>query len=30
MLGLIGFGVMGEGIAKNLVKSGYNLIVYDI
>lgn len=30
MLGLIGFGVMGEGITKNLINAGYSLKVYDI
>jgi 2-hydroxy-3-oxopropionate reductase len=29
-IGFIGLGVMGKPMAKNLLKAGYNLIVYDI
>lgn len=29
-IGFIGLGIMGKPMAKNLLKSGYNLIVYDI
>ncbi len=29
-IGFIGLGIMGKPMAKNLVKSGYDLIVYDI
>jgi len=29
-IGFIGLGIMGKPMAKNLLKAGYNLIVYDI
>ena len=29
-LGFIGLGVMGKPMAKNLIKAGYSLVVYDI
>ena len=29
-LGFIGLGIMGKPMAKNLLKAGYNLVVYDI
>jgi len=29
-IGFIGLGIMGKPMAKNLIKAGYNLIVYDI
>jgi len=29
-IGFIGLGIMGKPMAKNLIKSGYSLIVYDI
>jgi 3-hydroxyisobutyrate dehydrogenase-like beta-hydroxyacid dehydrogenase len=29
-VGLIGLGNMGTGMAKNLVKNGFRLMVYDI
>jgi 2-hydroxy-3-oxopropionate reductase len=29
-IGFIGLGIMGKPMAKNLLKTGYNLIVYDI
>ena len=29
-IGFIGLGVMGKPMAKNLMKAGYSLCVYDI
>ena len=29
-IGFIGLGIMGKPMAKNLVKAGYDLVVYDI
>ena len=29
-VGFIGLGIMGKPMAKNLIKAGYELIVYDI
>lgn len=29
-IGFIGLGIMGKPMAKNLIKAGYNLVVYDI
>ena len=29
-IGIVGLGDMGSGMAKNLLKAGYSLIVYDI
>jgi len=29
-IGFIGLGIMGKPMAKNLIKAGYNLIVYDL
>jgi 2-hydroxy-3-oxopropionate reductase len=29
-IGFIGLGIMGKPMAKNLLKAGYNLVVYDI
>ena len=29
-IGFIGLGIMGKPMAKNLMKAGYGLIVYDI
>jgi 2-hydroxy-3-oxopropionate reductase len=29
-IGFIGAGIMGKPMAKNLIKAGYNLVVYDI
>lgn len=29
-IGFIGLGVMGKPMAKNLVKAGYKLVVYDV
>ena len=29
-VGFIGLGIMGKPMAKNLVKAGYELVVYDI
>ena len=29
-IGFIGLGVMGKPMAKNLLKAGYQLVVYDI
>ena len=29
-IGFIGLGIMGKPMAKNLLKAGYKLIVYDI
>jgi len=29
-IGFIGLGIMGKPMAKNLLKAGYSLIVYDI
>lgn len=29
-IGFIGLGIMGKPMAKNLMKAGYNLVVYDI
>lgn len=29
-IGFIGLGVMGEAMSKNLLKAGYNLVVFDI
>jgi 2-hydroxy-3-oxopropionate reductase len=29
-IGFIGLGIMGRPMAKNLIKAGYNLVVYDI
>ena len=29
-IGFIGLGIMGNPMAKNVMKAGYNLIVYDI
>ena len=29
-IGFIGLGVMGKPMAKNLVRKGYSLIVFDI
>ena len=29
-IGFIGLGIMGKPMAKNLIKAGYSLIVYDI
>lgn len=29
-IGFIGLGIMGKPMAKNLIKSGYNLVIYDI
>ncbi len=29
-LGFIGLGIMGKPMAKNLIKAGYNLVVYDV
>ncbi|MDR1318838.1 MAG: NAD(P)-binding domain-containing protein, partial [Treponema sp.] len=28
-IGFIGIGIMGRPMAKNLIKAGYKLIVYD-
>jgi len=28
--GFIGLGIMGKPMAKNLLKAGYQLVVYDI
>ena len=30
VLGFIGLGNMGASMAKNLIKNGHNLIVYDV
>ncbi len=29
-IGFIGLGIMGRPMAKNLLKAGYSLVVYDI
>ena len=29
-IGFIGLGIMGKPMAKNLIKAGYDLVVYDI
>lgn len=29
-IGFIGVGIMGKPMAKNLIKAGYNLVVYDV
>ena len=29
-IGFIGLGIMGKPMAKNLLKAGYKLVVYDI
>ncbi|NLI61408.1 MAG: NAD(P)-binding domain-containing protein, partial [Clostridiales bacterium] len=29
-IGFIGLGIMGKPMAKNLLKAGYSLVVYDI
>lgn len=29
-IGFIGLGIMGKPMAKNLIKAGYNLVVYDV
>ena len=29
-IGFIGLGIMGKPIALNLIKAGYNLLVYDV
>jgi 2-hydroxy-3-oxopropionate reductase len=29
-IGLIGLGIMGKPMARNLLKAGHDLIVYDI
>ena len=29
-IGFIGLGIMGKPMAKNLLKAGYELVVYDI
>ncbi|MBC7320261.1 NAD(P)-binding domain-containing protein, partial [bacterium] len=29
-IGFIGVGIMGKPMAKNLIRAGYNLVVYDI
>ena len=29
-IGFIGLGIMGKPMAKNLLKAGYDLLVYDI
>ena len=28
-IGFVGLGIMGKPMAKNLIKAGYELIVYD-
>ena len=28
-IGFIGLGIMGKPMAKNLLKAGYNVVVYD-
>ena len=30
MIGFIGLGIMGKPMAKNLIKAGYELAVYDL
>ena len=29
-IGFVGLGIMGKPMAKNLLKAGYQLVVYDI
>ena len=29
-IGFIGLGIMGKPMAKNLIKAGYELVVFDI
>ena len=29
IIGFIGLGIMGRPMAKNLIKAGYKLVVYD-
>ena len=29
-IGFIGLGIMGRPMAKNLIKAGYELVVYDV
>ena len=29
-IGFIGLGIMGKPMAKNLIKAGYQMVIYDI
>jgi 2-hydroxy-3-oxopropionate reductase len=29
-IGFIGLGIMGKPMARNLIKAGYSLVVYDL
>ena len=30
LVGFVGIGIMGKPMAKNLIKAGYSIIVYDV